>query len=842
MSPASVISMPEIGTYKPNFGDLIRQDVPATGAPLQVELKTKDKHVRRDERLIRLTGSHPFNCEAPLSLLYDQGFITPHQLHYVRNHGAVPEVSDREAEDWTISVEGMVENPMEIRLKEIMELEAITLPVTFVCAGNRRGEQNQVRKGKGFNWGAGGVSTSLWTGTLLKNVIDLAGVSSKARYVHFEGADALPNGHYGTSVRLEIVMDYHRAVMVAWKQNGLALSPDHGRPLRVVVPGMIGGRSIKWLKRIVLSDKPSDNWYHYYDNRVLPTMVTDEQARNEDNWWKDERYCIYNLNVQSATVYPEHNGRLNKSQEGTYTVKGYAYSGGGARIGRVEISLDRGRSWKLATIRYPEDEYEKYGIDELFGGKVDLSRRYLCFCWCFWSYEVPMSELTCAKDIVVRAMDENMAVQPRDMYWSLLSMVSNCWFRVAIVDEGDTVRFEHPTHLHHSDGWMDRVRLKGGNLLGPNWGEDSTLGPEEVQLPPVEDVKITLDEKMGIVITQAELAAHANEEDPWFVIKGNVYDGSQYLSQHPGGADSITMVAGEDATDDFLAIHSETAKRTLQQFHLGRLEEPQPNRNGSAVEEPASGTFLNPKRWKSAKLLKRSELSHDVRSYDFALEYPEQTSGLPVGHHIFCRLKDNVGQAVVRAYTPLSDHRTQGILRLLVKIYFPTDKLPGGRMGALLEVLNVGDEIEIKGPLGSFTYLGQGKANYKGKPIDASHVYMVAGGSGITPCYQVLKELSRDGDQTKACLMFGNRTVDDIMCREELKEFAKTGRVDIRYWLAKPPQNWDGEKGYITLDHLDAIVQKENSLLLVCGPPGMVNSVKSWVEKTGYDHNRFVVF
>jgi nitrate reductase (NAD(P)H) len=79
-----------------------------------------------------------------------------------------------------------------------------------------------------------------------------------------------PNGFYGTSVKLNWVMDPNKGIMLAHKMNGEDLRPDHGRPLRVVVPGQIGGRSVKWLTKLILTDKPSDNWYHIYDNRVLP--------------------------------------------------------------------------------------------------------------------------------------------------------------------------------------------------------------------------------------------------------------------------------------------------------------------------------------------------------------------------------------------------------------------------------------------------------------------------------------------------------------------------------------------------------------------------------------------
>lgn len=141
---------------------------PPTTPPTQIlkeDLKTPDNHVPRDPRLIRLTGIHPFNVEAPLSALYDEGFLTSQDLFYVRNHGAVPEVDDATILDWEFSVEGLVKNPITMTLRDLISnYEQITVPITLVCAGNRRKEQNQVRKSKGFSWGAAGVSNALWTG------------------------------------------------------------------------------------------------------------------------------------------------------------------------------------------------------------------------------------------------------------------------------------------------------------------------------------------------------------------------------------------------------------------------------------------------------------------------------------------------------------------------------------------------------------------------------------------------------------------------------------------------------------------------------------------------------
>lgn len=156
--------------------------------------------------------------------------------------------------------------------------------------------------------------------------------------------------------------------MLAHKMNGEPLRPDHGRPLRAVVPGQIGGRSVKWLKRLILTDAPSDNWYHIYDNRVLPyvfsplgyrlslaksirTMVSPEMSASDPNWWRDDRYAIYDLNVNSSVVYPEHKEVLDIATAGpSYTVRGYAYAGGGRRITRVEISIDKGKSTHLAIL------------------------------------------------------------------------------------------------------------------------------------------------------------------------------------------------------------------------------------------------------------------------------------------------------------------------------------------------------------------------------------------------------------------------------------------------------------------------------------------------------------
>lgn len=172
------------------------------------------------------------------------------------------------------------------------------------------------------------------------------------------------------------------------------------------------------------------------------------------------------------------------------------------------------------------------------------------------------------------------------------------------------------------------------------------------------------------------------------MVKGEVYDGTDYLEEHPGGASSIILVANEDATEDFMAIHSADAKRKLSQvrsmgckaycahtdrfcqYHIGTLQ-------GDLTKEPATSPdterapdapFLDPKSWKPVKLTSIEQLNHDSFIYRFSLSSDDKMLGLPVGQHVFVRLKrKDTGEIVQRAYTPVSMENARGKLDFLVK-------------------------------------------------------------------------------------------------------------------------------------------------------------------------------
>ncbi|KAK3670365.1 hypothetical protein LTR78_009718 [Recurvomyces mirabilis] len=835
---------------------------PPTSPPIAVlepDKKTPDGWLPRDPRLIRLTGVHPFNVEAPLSDLYNEGFLTSPELFYVRNHGAVPQVKDEEIPDWEFTVEGMVEHPLRLTFRELLEqYDQKTYPITLVCAGNRRKEQNVVRKTKGFSWGAAGVSTALFTGVVLGDLLKKAKPKRGARYVCMEGADKLPNGYYGTSVKLNWALDPNRGMMLAHRMNGEMLRPDHGKPLRAVIPGQIGGRSVKWLKRLIITAEPSDNWYHIYDNRVLPTMVSPEESANDPKWWMDERYAIYDLSTNSAIAYPAHEEQLCVvDAPSNYRVKGYAYGGGGRRVTRVEVSLDKGKTWRLAKIDYAEDRYREAGPRQLCGGELDMELRENSFCWCFWNLDIAVSELSEVGDIFVRAMDESMNLQPRDMYWSVLGMMNNPWYRITIAKEGDYLRFEHPTQpALMPGGWMERVKKVGGDLTNGYWGEE--IGSDDKSEVVLETAKEVVMVKEGLknIVTIDELRKHDKEDGPWFVVNGEVYDGTAFLTGHPGGAQSIISAAGLDTTDEFMAIHSETAKGMMTDYHIGSLdEEGRAALSGEDVQPDPSATpsptFLDSRAWKKAILHTKTTVSWDTRVFTFRLENDEQTLGLPTGQHLMIRLRDPVTrEAIIRSYTPTSETTKAGYMDVLVKVYFDSKERQGGKLSQALDALPIGHFVDFKGPIGKFEYSGKGLCSINGKERRVKNFLMISGGSGITPIYQVFRAMMQDKtDETKCVVLNGNRLLEDILCKADLDALAKDNeeRCRLMYTLTKAPDDWQGLKGRIAApllkEHCDRSAFEEGgAMVLICGPEALEKSVHQALLEIGWKDEDLLFF
>ncbi|KAH7335973.1 nitrate reductase [Rhizoctonia solani] len=824
--------------------------------------QTPDSWVKRDDRLVRLTGKHPFNSEAKLGDLFAAGFLTPTELFYVRNHGAVPQVDREAARNWTLRVHGLVKNECTLTLNDLKsKFPVVTLPVTLVCAGNRRKEQNMVLKGLGFSWGAAGVSTALFTGVYLADVLNyVQPIRPLAKHVVFEGTDSLPNGPYGTSQQLSWASNKEKGMLLAWSMNGLPLTPDHGFPLRVVIPGQIGGRSVKWLNRIEVSDRESQHYLHFFDNKVLPTQLSPEQARDEKKWWFDPKYIINDLNVNSAIAQPNHEEMVKVPQKGDddelfYPIRGYAYAGGGRRINRVEISLDEGNTWKLAEITYPEDLYRYTCYNDDSYGSLDLTERDTCFCWCFWTFPVSITMLADSHSIMCRAMDESLALQQRDMYWNPTGMMK--WFRIAIhrVESNDrvTLRFEHPTLAGTAPGgWMQRMKEAGQDITNPAFGpvQNSMSKPLAKLSKPFEVVSMK-NPDVKRIITVAELKSQPKEQ-PWFVVDGEVYDGTGYLDGHPGGADSIILAAGQDASEDFFAIHSPDAKKKMAAYHIGTLLKGEGDlQDNFSAEDSISPTFLHKTKWKPVKLQTIVPISPDTSIFRFTLQAPDQPLGLPVGQHVYVRLRrKDTGEMVQRAYTPVSREREAGHIDLLVKMYLPTGEYPqGGKMSIGFNQLVVDDTIELKGPLGSFVWSGNGSALWRGVKHRVRNIGLICAGSGITPILQVLRSVIEDdiNHETTLWLVDSNRTEQDILCRDELLSFAeRKGRIKAHFTLSKSPvEGWSFSTGRIDDEMMKAHLPSPDTpdtLILICGPDSLIQqTVKPGLERLGWDTSKTLV-
>ncbi|WP_205679145.1 sulfite oxidase [Aquisphaera insulae] len=279
--------------------------------------------------------SEPKNLEMPFSSV--DGFLTPASRFYVRSHFAIPQV---EASSWRLKVEGSVARPFEMGLDELKALPPQTRTAMLECAGN--GRVFLVPKAKGLLWETGAVGNAEWTGVPLKALLERAGVKEGAVDVILEGSD---KGKVEEEPKSPGEIPFARSVplakalgdvLLAYRMNGHALSPEHGFPVRAIVPGWYGMASVKWLSRVIVADRPFAGYFQTLDYSIFerihgePTLVPlTENA------------------VKAQVARPARDEVIPKGEK--YRVFGAAWAGE-ARVARVEVSVDGGRSWAEARL------------------------------------------------------------------------------------------------------------------------------------------------------------------------------------------------------------------------------------------------------------------------------------------------------------------------------------------------------------------------------------------------------------------------------------------------------------------------------------------------------------
>lgn len=229
---------------------------------------------------------------------------------------------------------------------------------------------------------------------------------------------------------------------------------------------------------------------------------------------------------------------------------------------------------------------------------------------------------------------------------------------------------------------------------------------------------------------------------------------------------------------------------------------------------------LDPNNWRPLKVVEKSAVTHNTVRLRFAFPDQNMSSGLTTASCLLTKAplgeqtEDGKRKPVIRPYTPENLGDQKGFLDLVVKGY------PTGKMSKHMVELEPGDELDFKGPIAKLPY----RANMKEK------IGMIAGGSGLTPMLQVIKEIERNPeDKTQVSFIFANQSVDDILLKKELDEIAsRNDNINIFYLVDKKPEGeWDGGVGYLT----EEVAKKQlpepsdKHLILVCGPPGMVKAI-----------------
>ncbi len=350
----------------------------------------------RKARLI-VHGDQPYNAEPPLDRLR-ASYRTPAKDFYVRSHGDLPDLDEAA---WRLTIDGRTRIALELSLSDLrIRFPEATVTATMQCAGNRRVDMRAVAPVSGDPWDAGAIGTAKWTGVRLGDVLREAGVAEHVgHHVAFESYDMVEGRPYGASIPLAKAMAPE--TLLAYAINGEALLPEHGFPVRAVVPGFAGVRSPKWLRRLSVQDHPSDNPIQAGDYKLYPADVTAEAADPAKG------YTIDTMPLNAAICEPGAGATL---KSGGNRVRGYAVSGDQAVV-RVDVSGNGGRSWVQAELEHEADAP---------------------FAWTFWSTSLDLP--TGEHELAVRAWDEAGQTQPATLneIWNHKGYLCACWHRVRV--------------------------------------------------------------------------------------------------------------------------------------------------------------------------------------------------------------------------------------------------------------------------------------------------------------------------------------------------------------------------------------------------------------------------
>src|SRR5919112_2471239 len=327
--------------------------------------------------------------------------ITPTTHFFTRSHAPVPTIDPG---SYRLQVTGLVQRSRTFSLKELLQsFPRRTVAATLVCAGLRRDEFLSLGPMPGEPpGGPEPASTGEWPGAALGDLLRQVGWTPQARHVELTGLDRVErhNRSFGFGASMDLEKGLGDEVLLATHLNGAPLPPAHGFPLRAVVPGWIGARSVKWLGSIVLRSDPTENYFQTQAYRMQ------RELNPRDPRDVSAGVALSELPVNSVILDPQPDRPL---PAGRATVRGWAMGSSGRTVIRVEVSLDLER-WAPARL-LPQDS---------------------AWTWTLWEAEVDL--VPGQHTLMARATDSSGATQPETIKetWNVKGYVNNAWHRVSI--------------------------------------------------------------------------------------------------------------------------------------------------------------------------------------------------------------------------------------------------------------------------------------------------------------------------------------------------------------------------------------------------------------------------
>ena len=282
-----------------------------------------------EQRVMRIPGTsrHGEASSSTTPLAQTMGIITPSSLHFERHHSGIPTILSPQHD---LLVHGLVNDPIVISMEELKRFPSASQICFVECAGNG-GREWGSKVAADVQSGFGLASCSEWTGVKLSTILEEVGLKKNARWIIAEGGDAC---RMNRSLPIEKAL---QDILVAYGQNGEALRPEQGYPLRLVVPGWEGNVSVKWLKQIKVVDEP---------------LASREETSKYTDLMPDGKARQYSFVMEAKSVITSPSGGQRLTKRGYCEITGLAWTGKG-RIDSVDITVDGGETWRKAKLQEP---------------------------------------------------------------------------------------------------------------------------------------------------------------------------------------------------------------------------------------------------------------------------------------------------------------------------------------------------------------------------------------------------------------------------------------------------------------------------------------------------------